>query len=620
MDRSDCRWHHLLAGTCLAALLAWAPPLTAQEEDAPAVAGAATEPEAAADADLLEPNEIDALVAPVVLYPDPLLALVLQASITPLDLVEADRFLLRREKDPSLVPDADWDPSVLGLLNYPELVTAMSEYLDWTQLLGAAVVDQLDAVQASIQILREAAVEQGILVSNEVQKVVVVDELIVVAPVDKGTLSVPQYDPVQLLAALTPAESAPEGPPAETEAVVEPPPAKPEPPPEATEELAMAETPAPPVETAPAPVESAPEVQASSVPAPAPAYYAEPAPTYMAPPPPVSYAAPQSSFWSTAATFTGGAVVGGLLGYAWGDDDNDNNDDGWDDVEDAIRDLDDDDWNDFVDNIDDDDLDDFVDRIEDRDWDEIRRGDREVNISDSTIVVGNQVKRDQLNAKLKNKRDQKQVVARGDRARLDLQNGALKREPRPAATSGDRLARDRPPRAQGLAPVASRGDASRNRQAAQRSNGEQARPRDVRLPNAGGASRQGQSRQVAQAAGQPQRRQAQAAQRPGGKAQADRAVAAGIDQPREVRRDSQRGAKSKAKAGVQRTKPKAVAQRTGGGQHAAQPQRQQAAANRGGSRPMGGVKSGSGAKRDAQRGKKSLAKGGGGRKGGGRRG
>ena len=132
-----------------------------------------------------------------------------------------------------------------------------------------------------------------------------------------------------------------------------------------------------------------------------------------------------------AATFAGGAAVGGLLGYVWGDDDNDNdndNDDGWDDVEDAIRDLDDDDWDDFVDRIDEDDFDQAVDRLNDRDWDEVRRAGRDVNISDSTIVVGNDLKRNQLDAKLKNKRDAKANLTGGQRTRVDMKDGVLKRE------------------------------------------------------------------------------------------------------------------------------------------------------------------------------------------------
>lgn len=595
------RWRELMLGTCLAALLCGVPPAQAQEQ-APAA-----ETDAANDAavEFLEPDEIDALVAPVVLYPDPLLALVLQASIAPLDLVEAERFLLRREKDPSLEPDPDWDSSVVGLLNYPELVGSMSEYLDWTQLLGGAVVDQLDAVQASIQDIRGAALAQGILASNAQQKVVVVDDLVVIAPVDKSTISVPQYDPVLLLAALTPADEVVADEPEVTvsltgtppvEVAPEAPASRPEPPPAAATEP----TPEPAPE--PAPVAAAP----AAVPAPAPTYYAEPAPTYAAPPPPISYAAPQSTFWSSAATFAGGAAIGGLLGYAWGDDNNDNNnDDGWDEVADAIRDLDDNDW------------DDFVDRIDDGDFDNIRGRNRDVNISDSTIVVGNNVKRDQVDAKLKKKRDGQMNAARGgNRAKVDMKNGTLQREGGVQAASlrqGDGAKRPK-----GVAPAR----ATRERPGtAGRNQGAQNRPKvkDVKLPGAGTGNRvaTAQQRPLSAQQGQRQRQEkAQAAKRrPGAQPQsANRSVAAGLDKPRDVRKDANRGASSKAKAGLQKPNKRPQAHQAA----QAKPQRQ--AAKSGGKRPMGGVKSGQSTKRDSNRGKQSLAKSGGGRKGGGKRG
>ena len=72
-------------------------------------------------------------MAPVALYPDPILALVLQASTLPLQVVQAERFLDRRAKDSSLQPDPDWDKSIIGLLNYPRQVQSMAEYIDWTE-------------------------------------------------------------------------------------------------------------------------------------------------------------------------------------------------------------------------------------------------------------------------------------------------------------------------------------------------------------------------------------------------------------------------------------------------------------------------------------------------------
>jgi hypothetical protein len=65
----------------------------------------------------LSPDVINGLVARVALYPDPLLALVLQGSTLPLQVVQATRFLDKRARNASLQPDPSWDTSILGLLN-----------------------------------------------------------------------------------------------------------------------------------------------------------------------------------------------------------------------------------------------------------------------------------------------------------------------------------------------------------------------------------------------------------------------------------------------------------------------------------------------------------------------
>jgi hypothetical protein len=302
-------------------------------------------------------------VAPVALYPDPLLALVLQAAVQPVQVVQAERFLDKREKDPKLTPNADWDPGVLGLLNYPDLIRSMSEHLDWTEALGEVVAEDLGAVQDAIQAIRSSAYTQGFLASDERQKVVLKDGFVLILPADAKTISVPKYDPEALLAAVTPVEAAETTEALQVEAPVAPAPA-------------VAEAPA--VEAAPAPAPAAPAM------AEAPAYAPAPAPVaYAAPPPTVAYAAPQSSFWSSAATFAGGAVMGGVLGYALNDDDDDDDDDDWDGYE---R-IDDDRWDDLMDQLDD----------EDR---PLRRPG--INVEDSTIVVGgDRYSRDKVQARLR---------------------------------------------------------------------------------------------------------------------------------------------------------------------------------------------------------------------------
>ncbi len=287
-----------------------AAPTAAVVEEAPAVDP--QEPSAPA-AGALSPEELQALVAPIALYPDLVLVLTLQASLVPLDIVQAERFLARYAEDPSLTPDADWDQSVVGLLNYPTVIHSMNADLDWTQTLGDAVLDQLEGVQDAVQDVRAFMRAVGGLESNDKMNVVVADEGISIRPTDPNAVFIPQYDPEALLTALYSSAEA-TGPTAEEVG------AEASPEPEATAAPAEEAAPAEPM-AEPAPVEEqAPAPQAQAVvPAGAPAY---PAPGYY-PPPPMTYSDPSPSWLGTAATFAGGAVVGGLVGWAIADDDDD---------------------------------------------------------------------------------------------------------------------------------------------------------------------------------------------------------------------------------------------------------------------------------------------------------
>ena len=248
-------------------------------------------------------DELQALVAPIALYPDLVLVLTLQASLAPLDVVQADRFLWEYAEDPSLEPDPDWDQSVVGLLNYPTVVERMSGDLDWTQTLGDAVIDQLEGVQDAIQEIRGFMRAVGALESNEQVTVIAEDDVIRLEPTDPDAVFIPEYDPDALLAALysTAEQPGAEEPVAATEEdLAEDVAAEPE-----VSDEALVESAAPAVET---------------VPAAAPAYYPAVAP------PPVTYASSSPSWLGTAATFAGGAVVGGLIGWAIADDDDDDHD------------------------------------------------------------------------------------------------------------------------------------------------------------------------------------------------------------------------------------------------------------------------------------------------------
>ena len=164
-------------------------PAPAQEEPA------AVDETAAVPPTVLSADEIRKLVAPVALYPDDLLALVLPASTNPLQIVQAQRFLEKQAQDKNLKPDENWDPSVLALLNYPEVIAKMNDDLEWTENLGNAVIDQQKDVMDTIQQVRSEANAGGYLKSDDKQVVVQEKETIIIQSASPDVIYVPSYDP-----------------------------------------------------------------------------------------------------------------------------------------------------------------------------------------------------------------------------------------------------------------------------------------------------------------------------------------------------------------------------------------------------------------------------------------
>ena len=139
------------------------PPSAAQETAPPAV---------------FKPEEIDQLVAPIALYPDPLLAQIFMASTYPLEIVQAARWSKDNPnlKDKALedaLQQQSWDPSVKSLTAFPQVLVMMNEQLDWTQKLGDAFLAQQKDVMAGVQRLRAKANAEGNLKTTPEQKVVV---------------------------------------------------------------------------------------------------------------------------------------------------------------------------------------------------------------------------------------------------------------------------------------------------------------------------------------------------------------------------------------------------------------------------------------------------------------
>src|SRR5882672_418953 len=144
--------------------------------------------------------ELDALLAPIALYPDQLLAQVLMASTYPLEIVMATRFA---QQNPALAGDAldqalrdqNWDPSVLSLTAYPQVLVMMNDRLDWTQRLGDAFLANQQQVMDTVQTLRSRAQAAGNLQSTPQQTVMDEGGFIDIEPAQPEYVYVPVYDP-----------------------------------------------------------------------------------------------------------------------------------------------------------------------------------------------------------------------------------------------------------------------------------------------------------------------------------------------------------------------------------------------------------------------------------------
>src|SRR5262245_5899479 len=116
-----------LSRPIITALLCWIP-----------FAAMAQQPATATTEPLLKPVELDQLLAPIALYPDPLLSEVLIASTYPLEIVQADRWAkankaLQGEPRTAALTKQTWDDSVKSLVDVPDVLAMMSEQLEWTQ-------------------------------------------------------------------------------------------------------------------------------------------------------------------------------------------------------------------------------------------------------------------------------------------------------------------------------------------------------------------------------------------------------------------------------------------------------------------------------------------------------
>lgn len=177
-------------------LLPWVGPgeAWAQDTDEPQQQVVASAP--------LAPEQLDQMLAPVALYPDPLLSQILMAATYPLEVVEADRWLqdpanaaLRGDELSAALDAQPWDPSVKSLVPFPQVLHMMDSNLSWTEQLGDAFLAQQDQVMDSVQRLRQRAQTAGGLQSNAQQVVDDQDGAVTIEPANPQVVYVPVYDP-----------------------------------------------------------------------------------------------------------------------------------------------------------------------------------------------------------------------------------------------------------------------------------------------------------------------------------------------------------------------------------------------------------------------------------------
>ena len=187
--------------------LMWSVTAFGQEFDA--------DPNAASVPPLSEPaersvDELEKLVAPMALYPDPLIAVMLPAAVYPVEIVQAARFV-SNPNNVGVIDAQPWDDNVKELARFPTVIQYMSDNLDWTVELGEAFTQQSMDLMDAIQTLRtraqatgtlQSSPEQNVVVTNAIvertyenQIVYVTNTVVQIVPADPQVIHVPVYNP-----------------------------------------------------------------------------------------------------------------------------------------------------------------------------------------------------------------------------------------------------------------------------------------------------------------------------------------------------------------------------------------------------------------------------------------
>ncbi|HEY7088542.1 MAG TPA: DUF3300 domain-containing protein [Tepidisphaeraceae bacterium] len=210
--------HTLVIGLMVGLMVTPPMPIVLAQNATPAAAPAPTTQ--GSDKPPLSSQEIEAIIAPIALYPDSLLAQILMASTYPLEIVQADRWV---KANPNLKNDAlstelekqSWDPSVKSLAGFPDVLAMLSDKIDLTMKIGDAFIEQQEDVMSAVQRLRAKAKAAGNLKDSKEQKVIVEQApppqptentstvtntttettIIKIEPSDPQVIYVPQYNP-----------------------------------------------------------------------------------------------------------------------------------------------------------------------------------------------------------------------------------------------------------------------------------------------------------------------------------------------------------------------------------------------------------------------------------------
>jgi uncharacterized membrane protein YgcG len=158
----------------------------------------------AEEAPKIPSDQLDSLVAPIALYPDPLLAQTLAASTYPLEIIQLQQWMgknktLKGKALTEAVEKQNWDPSVQAMATFPDVVKLLADSIAWTSDLGNAFLAQQADVMDAVQRMRAKANSAGKLKTSQEQKVetkqVEGKTVVVIEQTNPQVVYVPSYDP-----------------------------------------------------------------------------------------------------------------------------------------------------------------------------------------------------------------------------------------------------------------------------------------------------------------------------------------------------------------------------------------------------------------------------------------